>query len=113
MPLPSIARLSAQPHLQLHVDIEDGVAGGGGGWGGGGVAWSDRQPNAVWHAGMAGMPAGGMMPGMYRPQGMPHLPQLAQPNMMAQPNTTMGYGPLGPQQAFGATNHGSGSCLLY
>ena len=86
---------------------------GGGGWGGGGVAWSDRQPNAVWHAGMAGMPAGGMMPGMYHPQGMPHLPQLAQPNMMAQPNTTMGYGPLGPQQAFGATNHGSGSCLLY
>ena len=50
-----------------------------------------------------------MMPGMYNPQGMPHLPQLAQPNMMA--TASMGYGQMGPQQAFGATNHGSGSCL--
>ena len=64
---------------------------------------------AVLHAGMAGMAAGGMMPGMYNLQGMSHLPQLAQPNMMA--NTSMGYGPMGPQQVFGATNHGSGTCL--
>lgn len=62
----------------------------------------------VSHAGMAGMPAGAMMPGMYNPQGMPHLPQLAQPNMMA--TASMGYGQMGPQQAFGATNQGSGSC---
>lgn len=62
------------------------------------------------NAGMAGMPAGGMMPGMYNPQGMAHLPHLAQPNMMA--NTSMGYGPMGPQQAFGATNHGSGLLTL-
>ena len=63
----------------------------------------------VLHAGMAGMAAGGFMPGMHHPQGMHHLPQLAQPNMMA--NTSMGYSPTGPQQAVGATTHGSGTCL--
>lgn len=51
-----------------------------------------------------------MMPGMYNTQGMAHLPQLAQPNMMA--NTSMGYGPMVAQQAFGATNHGSGLLTL-
>lgn len=55
------------------------------------------------------MAPGAMMPGMYNPQGMPHLPQLAQPNPMA--DTGMGYVQMGPQQSFGATNQGPGSQL--
>lgn len=62
-------------------------------------------------AGMAGSQAGTVMPGgMYNPQAMPHLPhlpQLAQPNMMA-PNS-MGYSQMMPQQAFGGMSNGSGN----
>ncbi|KAL3148466.1 hypothetical protein ABBQ38_013911 [Trebouxia sp. C0009 RCD-2024] len=56
--------------------------------------------------GIAGMAAGTMMPGMYNPHSIPHLPQLAQPNPMA--NTGMGFAQMGPQQAFATTNHGPG-----
>lgn len=50
-----------------------------------------------------------MMPGMYNPHSIPHLPQLAQPNPMA--NTGMGFAQMGPQQAFATTNHGPGNKL--
>ena len=48
----------------------------------------------------------GMMGGMYNPQAMAHLPQLAQPQMGL---NMMGYGqPMGPQQAFGNVNPAQG-----
>ena len=74
----------------------------------GNVSRLDGQPGTLW---CAGMQAGAVMPGgMINPQAMPHLPhlpQLAQPNMMA-PNG-MGYSQMMPQQAFGGMSHGSGS----
>ncbi len=49
----------------------------------------------------------GMMGGMYNPQPMAHLPQLAQPQMGL---NMMGYGqPAGPQQAFGNVNPAQGT----
>ena len=63
-------------------------------------------------AGGPGMQAGtmqagqGMMGGMYNPQAMAHLPQLAQPQMGL---NMMGYGqPMGLQQAFGSVNPAQG-----
>lgn len=48
----------------------------------------------------------GMVGGMYNPQAMAHLPQLAQPQMGL---NMMGYGqPMGPQQAYGNANPAQG-----